>query len=222
MDNKVDRKTFTFVSISAAILGLFGLIIAAIIGILPEIFSLERQSPEDKTHIIESTETSSSSDNLVFTLTPNITAESTPPSFGISEAPTFLIEHSDESIGTGVFSKAITSNGNAEIDYEELNSKYFNVQVVNGNTNPDGCLISQYDTNELWFGGATSTSLFLNGLEIGETYFGNGKHGHIVNISIIFGDEICVDPVPSGGYHIVLGPHMFFHYDSYCFRGNCE
>jgi len=148
------------------------------------------------------------------------TAQSTTTSTQNS-LPSPLIPHNTESIGTGVFSQATYSTGYAPVSQEDLNSSHFKIQSINLDTASNGCGTSWYSVYEIWFGGSSKTTLYLNGTAVGELFLGNGKQGHMIPLSVSAGDELCVKPIPPGGFHVNLGADIYYHYDSFCYRGNC-
>jgi hypothetical protein len=211
MDQNTDRKTFIWVSLIVALIGGICLIIAAIIEISPTIPSWSDFFDGGKNN-------SSINDNHTAPTnsSPEPAVEKTTET---SSVP--LLSQTIENIGTGVFTQAASSDGMAEISYNEINAQYSNIQTINPQTSDTGCGIARYDVSELWFAGAAGSSLLINGEKIGQLSSGNGPHGHMISIDIFVGDEICIGPIPSGGYGMVLGPDVYFHYDSYCFRGFC-
>jgi hypothetical protein len=173
----------------------------------------QEEKPEQESTAVAAPETHPTSEENSFSEPPAETTIDTPSAS--------LLSQTVENIGTGVFTQAAYSDGMAEISYNDINAQYSNIQTINPQTSDTGCGIARYDVSELWFAGAAGSSLLINGEQVGQLSFGNGPHGHMISIDIFFGDEICIDPIPPGGYGMVLGPDVYFHYDSYCYRGFC-
>jgi len=150
---------------------------------------------------------------------PATQSAATPEPTIFSSAP--LLSHKIKGIGTGIFEKATYSDGSAQFSQQELNSSHFEIQLINPDTTSNGCSTSWYTVNEVWFGGASKTTLYLNGTAIGELFQGVGKHGYMIPLSVNAGDELCVNPIPPGGFHMNLGADIYYHYDSFCYRGYC-
>ncbi len=130
-------------------------------------------------------------------------------------------EHQTVAIGSGPLMTATFSDGLAPYTETELGANYYRIQRIRLQENPDGCDTSIYDTNKVWFGSGVRTSITVNDVPIAELKVATGKHGYIFDWPIRVGDKICVtDPHPAG-FAIVFGPDMFYHYDSYCYRGQC-
>lgn len=147
------------------------------------------------------------------------TAIARPPAPANAVSP--IREQKRASIGTGVFAQATYSDGNATIDENSI-SQHLDIQRIWPNSNPDGCAVAQFDTDRLWIGSARRAAVTVNETVIGEVLSATGKHGYIVNFQIHRGDRICIAPPDTVyGFHIVFGPDLYYHYDSYCYRGNC-
>ena len=229
MEHKISPKVWIIVMIIVAIVGCIGVITAAIIEKMPddtfsEIFSLK---PNNQNEFMLEGDNSKST-----TLTDSELTESNPTvhdqqndvailSTTLEENDNPLRPHQNETIGSGVFEIATFSDGKAEILNSAIVSQHYKIQLINPDTSDNGCEKSWYSVEEIWFSGASKTSLLLNGEVVGEIFLGNGKHGHIINISVNIGDELCVYPIPPGGFHINFGPDLYYHYDSYCYRFEC-
>ncbi|MGC1377356.1 MAG: hypothetical protein WA821_14085 [Anaerolineales bacterium] len=142
-----------------------------------------------------------------------------PPPAEISAMP--LLPHKIEGIGTGIFGQATYSDGSAAFSQQELNTSHFKIQLINPDTTSNGCGTAWYTVNEVWFGSGSKTTLYLNGTAVGELFQGVGKHGYMIPLSVNAGDELCVNPIPSGGFNMNLGADIYYHYDSFCYRGHC-
>jgi len=129
--------------------------------------------------------------------------------------------HQTASVGTGLFTKVTFSDGNAPYSQTELDTNYFRIYRIRIEENPNGCGVSIYDTSKVWFSGSANTIFTINGQEIGRLSVGTGKHGYVADWSIKVGDTICAIGYAPSGFHIIFGPDMYYHYDSYCYRGNC-
>ena len=150
------------------------------------------------------------------------TFPSSAPSYssGTPEGP--FREHKQTPIvGTGVLAQGTYSDGMAPFDETEI-LKHLNIQRVRLEENPDGCAIAIFNTDKIWFGSSVKTSLTINGVTAGTINGPTGKHGYIFNVHINAGDKICVTYFEPSGFHIFFGPDLYYHYDSYCYRGNCK
>jgi hypothetical protein len=136
--------------------------------------------------------------------------------------PTALLVHQIETVGSGVFSQASYSDGSASYSQAEISGSHSRIQMINPDTTSNGCGIAYYNADVVWFSAARKSTLLLNGTPVGETYLGLGNHGYMIALTVKIGDELCIEPVPEDGFHINLGPDIYYHYDSYCFRGNCD
>lgn len=217
-----DPPNKTWIVIIIAIIGATGVICAAIIGLgepFVDHIADTRFPSVTQTHVIfyQQSNQAVTPDSLLVEKTPIPTI-----SIKSEEIPSPLRPHKAESIGTGVFENATYSDGNAEFTDEKLNGSYYRILPINSKTTSSGCGISIYKASEVWFGSARKTTLYINGTAVGETYFGTGKHGHIIPVSIEVGDELCVSPIPPDGFLIYIGPDTYYHYDSFCYRGYCD
>jgi len=147
-----------------------------------------------------------------------------PPSISPSSPPSEgpFREHRTDAIGSDTLAQVTYSDGIAPFTQQELDTSHSRLQMVNPETTSDGCGVARYAAEQVWFGAASQTTLTVNGSPVGEVYGGTGSHGYIINLTIHVGDRICVNPVPAGGFHICLGPDLYYHYDSYCYRGHCQ
>ena len=122
-------------------------------------------------------------------------------------------------MGTGALEWVFFSEGEAEYDeaYMHKNGPRI-LQVVNGE-DPDSCGQTSYPSSRIWFGATRPAVITVNGREIGAyTEGGTGSHGFIIDWPIAAGDTICVQTSPGAAFHIVVGPDVDMHYDSYCYR----
>ncbi len=147
-----------------------------------------------------------------------------PPSPAPIQSAGPLRSHVATSIGTGVFAKATFSDGQAPYDEDWLwANNHFNIQRIRREEQPDGCGTAQYQANKIWIGVGNVARITVNGAEIGTitAITPLQEHGYIVDVSLNIGDRICATPIPDAGFHILLGPDIYYHHDSYCYRGNC-
>jgi hypothetical protein len=143
---------------------------------------------------------------------------------GQPRVETPLRDHQTVSIGTGVFAEATFSDGMAPYDEGWLwANDHFNIQRIRREENPDGCGSVQYQVDRIWIGVGAIAKVTVNGAEIGTvtTITPLQRHGYIVGVHLDVGDVVCVSPIPQSGYHIILGPDVYYHHDTYCYRGNC-
>ena len=122
-----------------------------------------------------------------------------------------------QNFGTGPFSKALTSDGMANIDY----SLHLRVTRVRREENQNGCGMSDYNAQQIWFAGSVGTSLSVNGSLVGKLTRATGSHGIIINFVVNAGDTLCASGYNSDGFLIFLGPDLYWNYDSYCTRVKC-
>lgn len=142
-----------------------------------------------------------------------------------SEATSIPVEnivYASRSLGSGDFSFALVSDGNLPYDQTNLNTYYYRISRIRREENPDGCGTSQYDSDYIWFSGSTNTSLTINGIEIGKLSTDTGSHGFLIKHAVNAGDLLCASGFSDYGFHIIVGPDVLYHYDSYCYRGNCN
>jgi hypothetical protein len=149
-----------------------------------------------------------------------------PPPTSDSQQPIIQMDgpfrdHKIASVGTGVFAQVTFSDGNAPYSQDDLNTNHFQIYRIRLEENPDGCGVSIYNTNKVWFSSSANTVFTVNGQEVGKLSVSTGRHGFVADWSVKVGDKICAVGYAPSGFHIVFGPDMYYHYDSYCYRGNC-
>src|SRR3990172_2846853 len=132
-------------------------------------------------------------------LIPSPTTESTGP----------FREHQTASIGTGVFAQVTSSDGLAPYEEGWLQTYHFRYQRIRPEENPDGCGVSVFDTNKVWFSSSANTVFTVNGEEIGKLVVATGKHGYVFDYAIHVGDNLCAVGFAPSGYQIVIGPDMY-------------
>jgi|GEM_PF-3259989 len=130
-------------------------------------------------------------------------------------------EHRTVSVGSGIFTQVTSSDGNASYSQTELDTNHFRIYRIRPEENPDGCGVSIYNAEKVWFSSSTYTTFTVNGQEIGKLSVSTGRHGFVADWTVKVGDYICAVGYASSGFHIIFGPDMYYHYDSYCYRGNC-
>ena len=91
-------------------------------------------------------------------------------------------------------------------------------QRIQLDTHPNYCDIARYTVDRLWISGSPGMKLLINGIVTGEYTSAPDPHGYIIRQPVNIGDEICVENVGPEGFMILLGPDLYFHYDTYCFR----
>jgi hypothetical protein len=131
-------------------------------------------------------------------------------------------EHFPVYVGEGFLAEGTFSDGMAPYteDWLWANNR-FDIQVINPHTYPDGCDVARYNTDLVWLGGSPGMQFTINGQVVGTYKIAPNSHGYIFHGSISMGDTLCAVGFTPAGYHIILGPDIYYHYDSYCFRDNC-
>lgn len=123
-------------------------------------------------------------------------------------------------VGSGQLRQGTYSDGMATYSDADLSS-HLNIQRVRLEENPDGCAIAFLNAQKVWFGSSQRTALTINGSVVGELFGVNGRQGYMFDLPINRGDKICVTDFNAAGFHLIFGPDVYYHYDSYCYRGNC-
>lgn len=180
-----------------------------------------RQAIEDKQKQIEATQTSVA--QPLPAPTPMPSDSISPPSVAESD-PEPLREHYQVVVGEGIFAKGTFSDGMAPHSEQWLwDNDHFDIQRIRLEEQPDGCDVARYNTNFLWISGSPGMSLSINEDNVGEYKIKEDAHGYIFEWPIHMGDRICAVGFSSSiGFQIVIGPDIYFHYDSYCYRGSCR
>lgn len=196
------------------ILGFIGLIVAALIAAGVAIWQAKqsRESDDSRPPAVVTV-------LVVVTATPSRPTEMPAPT---QPAAGPFREYQTASIGSGPLMQVTFSDGLAPYTDEELATNYYHIQRIRLEENPDGCGISIYNTNKIWFGSAMLTTITVNDVPIADLYVLTGKHGYIFEWSLKVGDKICVTDFNPSGFHIIFGPDLYYHYDSYCYRGHCD
>jgi hypothetical protein len=185
-----------------------------------EIASIQQKSPEpkDETRIVSLEKTATALETAQIAVRQGESSAA----YALPGVP--LREHREVNIGSGVFSSATFSDGMAPYDSNWLwTNNHHNIQRIRPEENPDGCGYAQYDASVIWVGTAAAAKVTVNGTEIGaiSTITNRQKHGYVVNAELKLNDKICITPVPAGGFHLIFGPDVYYHHDSYCYRGGC-
>lgn len=145
----------------------------------------------------------------------------TPPSAPITQGDSQFREHKTTPIvGTGVLAEGTYSDGMASFSESDISS-HLNIQRMRLEENPDGCGIAFMSADKIWFGSSVKTTLTINDSAVGTINQATGRHGYVFNVHVNSGDKVCVTYFEPSGYQIVFGPDMYYHYDSYCYRGHC-
>ncbi|HMQ32810.1 MAG TPA: hypothetical protein PKD53_18920 [Chloroflexaceae bacterium] len=138
-----------------------------------------------------------------------------------SSSPVPIRQHQNMSIGTGAFENTTYSDGLAEIDDTTLATQHYRIQRFRREDNPNGCGTARFTSNVIWFSASMNSTILVNGQEIGRLEIPTGSHGYIFQWPLESGDHICAVGYDTGGYQIIFGPDIYYHYDSYCYRGYC-
>ncbi|NOH04825.1 MAG: hypothetical protein HND47_24065 [Chloroflexi bacterium] len=123
-------------------------------------------------------------------------------------------------VGTGVLAQGTYSDGMAPFSESDV-SGHLNIQRMRLEENPDGCGIAYFSADKVWFGSSVKTTLTINDSAVGTINQATGRHGYVFDIHINSGDKICVTYFEPSGFQVVFGEDMYYHYDSYCYRGHC-
>ncbi len=157
--------------------------------------------------------------------TPISTTESktdTSPTITESEAGP-LRPHYQVVVGDGIFSAGTFSDGLAPHSEDWLwGNNHFDIQRIRQEEYPSGCDISRYNTNLVWISGSSGMQFSINDEIVGTYNIADNAHGYMFEKQIRMGDKLCAVNFRSIGYQIVLGPDIYYHYDSYCYRGACK
>lgn len=132
--------------------------------------------------------------------------------------------HYQVDLGDGIFDKGTFSDGMAEYSQDWLWANgHGNIQRIRLEEFESGCDVSKHTTNLVWIAGTSGMQFTVNGVVVGTYTAADDSHGYIFEYPINFGDTVCaVNYRPATGYAILLGSNIYYHYDSYCYRGNCK
>ena len=148
-----------------------------------------------------------------------IDTSTTPASSGAGP----LRPHYQVVVGDGIFSTGTFSDGLAPYNENWLwDNNHFNIQRIRQEEYPSGCDIARYNTNLVWIAGTAGMQLSINDEIVGTYNIADDAHGYIFEKQIHMGDKLCAVNFRSIGFQIVLGPDIYYHYDSYCYRGACK
>lgn len=129
--------------------------------------------------------------------------------------------HTAVSVGTGAFEKVTQSDGMAPFAGSALDAERARVHRIDREANPDGCDRARFSSRYVWVTGPRGMALTVNDHEIGRLRLAGGSHGYVVAWRIAAGDKLCAETDELDRFHIVVGPDVYYHYDSYCYRGYC-
>lgn len=126
------------------------------------------------------------------------------------------------SIGTGALANATDSDGSMPYSEDWLwANNHHKIQRIRIQEQPSGCDIARYDADKIWIAAGYPADFLVNGQVIGHYNYQPNSHGFIISSPVKKGDQLCVSPVSPKGFQIVFGPDVYYHYDSYCYRGHC-
>ncbi len=132
-------------------------------------------------------------------------------------------EHYQVSVGDGIFSVGTFSDGLAPYSESWLwDNNHFRIQRIRQEEYPNGCAVSGNNTNLVWISGSAGMQFTINDEVVGTYKIADDPHGYIFEWPIRMGDKLCAVNFKSIGFSIILGPDIYYHYDSYCYRGNCK
>lgn len=133
-----------------------------------------------------------------------------------------LRDHYQVVVGDGIFAYGTFSDGQAPYSEQWLwDNDHFNIQRIRQEEYPTGCDVARYNTNLVWIGGTSGMSFSINGENIGTYKIADSAHGYVFEWPIRMGDTLCAIGFTPTGFHIILGSDIYYHYDSYCYRGGC-
>lgn len=133
-----------------------------------------------------------------------------------------LIQHYEVYAGTGVFELGTFSQGNVQYTEDWLRANgHFRIQRIRQEEYPSGCDTSRFTTDRIWISGSKGMTITVNGEEVGEYLIDDDPHGFVFEYQINYGDRLCAVNFKNIGFMIVLGDDIYYHYDSYCYRGHC-
>lgn len=131
-------------------------------------------------------------------------------------------EHYPVTVGNGIFEKGTFSDGLALYTEDWLwDNNHFKIQRIRQEEYPSGCDTARYDTNLVWISGSSGMQFTVNDEVVGTYQIADDPHGYILEYPIHMGDKLCAVNFKAIGFSIILGPDIYYHYDSYCHRGNC-
>jgi len=126
-------------------------------------------------------------------------------------------------VGDGIFAQGTFSDGMTEYSQDWLwANSHGDIQRIRQEEYPSGCDVARYNTNLVWISGTNGMQIAVNDKTVGTYNIADNSHGYIFQYPINMGDKLCaVNYRSSTGFAILLGPNIYYHYDSYCYRGNC-
>jgi hypothetical protein len=145
-----------------------------------------------------------------------------PPTAVENSQPVPIRDHFAITAGSGIFAEGTVSDGQAPYSEQWLwDNNRFKIQRIRREEYSDGCDAARYTTDVIWIGGTKDMKITVNGEMVGQYTIDPNAHGYVFKWPIRFGDQLCAVDVGSEGFHIILGPDVYYHYDSYCYRGGC-
>jgi len=134
-----------------------------------------------------------------------------------------LRPHYQVVVGDGIFAEGTFSDGMAPYSEQWLwDNNHFKIQRIRQEEYPSGCDVSRYNANLIWIAGTTGMQISINDEIVGTYKIADDPHGYIFEWPIHMGDKICAVNFRSVGFMIIIGPDIYYHYDSYCYRGACQ
>lgn len=190
--------------------------------LLPQVINLVQDNLSEDTSISNEKPSSVSPTSIPTISDSDLEVENT-PIVNEKVSPEPLRPHFDVYVGSGIFETSSFSDGMAEYSYEMMeNENRLNIQRIIQEEYQDGCDIARFDSDVIWITGSKGTKLSINDEIIGEYLIADDPHGYIVSYPVKFGDKICVVDFKPSGFAIFLGPDIYYHYDSLCYRGFCN
>ena len=124
-------------------------------------------------------------------------------------------EHFSVVVGTGVFEQGTFSDGQLQLTEQMLwDNDYFDIQRIRREEYPNGCDAARYTTDWIWIGGGPGMRLTINGQDVGQYTIAPDAHGYMFNLPVKIGDQICAVDIAPEGFQIIIGPDIYYHYDS--------
>lgn len=155
-------------------------------------------------------------------LVPTLPAPEPEKQLGNTIDPTPIREHFPVTVGDGLFSSATFSDGLAPYSEQWLwDNNHHNIQRIRQEEFPDGCDIARFSASKVWISGSRGMQFTVNDAVVGVYDAADFSHGYIVSFDVHMGDKLCAVGFKPIGYSIIIGPDVYYHYDSYCYRGHC-
>lgn len=217
----MSEKTNNWSAVIVALLGLVGVLVAALIGLMgsqkaaTELSISATMTAEARVSVSAEVGASNANVNL-----PPMQAASEDATLPVSTVPGR--SQIRTSVGDGAFADVVMTDGLAPYDESWLwANNHFDIQRIRLEEHPDGCDIATVTSDLIWIAGSAGMELVINDHVVGTYTSEPDRHGYLAPLTIGFGDSVCVRNYSSAGFHIVFGPDVLYQYDSYCYRGNC-